>query len=58
MPWPWKVGLTILVVCLLASMAIATARLTTTPVEVLGDGWRGRPAEPLRGVNEGPPQRR
>ena len=41
MPWIWKVGMAILVVCLLASMAIAIVRLTTTPTEILGDGFRG-----------------
>ena len=34
----------ILVACLLASMAIALVRLTTTPTEILGDGFRGIPA--------------
>ncbi len=36
----------ILVACLLASMAIAIVRLTTTPTEILGDGFRGVPARP------------
>jgi hypothetical protein len=40
----WKVGLAILVVCLLASMVIAIVRLSTTPTEILGDGFRGLPA--------------
>ncbi len=44
MPMLWKVGLAILVACLLASMAIAAVRLTTTPTEILGDGFRGVPA--------------
>jgi hypothetical protein len=35
----------ILVVCLLASMAIAIVRLTTTPTEILGGGFRGLPPE-------------
>jgi hypothetical protein len=43
-PWIWKVGLVILVLCLVASMAIAIVRLTTTPTEILGDGFRGLPA--------------
>lgn len=43
MPWIWKLGMTILVVCLLASMVIAVVRLTTTPTEVLGGGFRGLP---------------
>ena len=42
----------ILVVCLLASMAIAIVRLSTTPTEILGDGFRGLPAEAMRGVND------
>lgn len=44
MPLLWKVGLAILVACLFASMAIAIVRLTTTPTEILGDGFRGMPA--------------
>jgi hypothetical protein len=31
----------ILAVCFIASIAIATVRLATTPTEVLGDGFRG-----------------
>jgi hypothetical protein len=34
----------VLVICLLASMAIAIVRLATTPTEILGDGFRGLPA--------------
>jgi hypothetical protein len=34
----------ILLACLLASMAIAIARLATTPTEIVGDGFRGLPA--------------
>ena len=45
MPWIWKAGMVVLVVCLVASMAIATVRLTTTPTEILGDGFRGLPAK-------------
>lgn len=44
MPGIWKVGMAILVVCLAASMVIATYRLITTPNEILGDGFRGLPA--------------
>lgn len=44
MPLLWKIGLAILVACLLASMAIAIVRLSTTPTEILGDGFRGLPA--------------
>jgi hypothetical protein len=43
MPMIWKVGMAILVACLVASMAIAIVRLTTTPTEILGDGFRGLP---------------
>jgi len=31
----------VLIVCLVASIAIAIVRLTTTPTEILGDGFRG-----------------
>ena len=43
----------VLVVCLLASMAIAIVRLATTPTEILGDGFRGLPAHarPTSGVS-------
>jgi hypothetical protein len=44
MPWLWKIGMVVLVVCLLASMVIAIIRLSTTPTEILGDGFRGLPA--------------
>jgi hypothetical protein len=43
-PLLWKVGLAVLVACLIASMAIAAVRLSTTPTEILGDGFRGLPA--------------
>jgi hypothetical protein len=33
----------VLVLCLLASMVIAVVRLSTTPTEILGDGFRGLP---------------
>ena len=45
MPWIWKAGMVVLILCLAASMAIAIVRLTTTPTEILGDGFRGLPAE-------------
>lgn len=45
MPWIWKAGMVVLIVCLLASMAIAIVRLATTPTEILGDGFRGLPAQ-------------
>lgn len=35
----------VLIACLLASMAIAVYRLATTPTEILGDGFRGLPAQ-------------
>jgi hypothetical protein len=43
MPTIWKAGMAVLIACLLASMAIAIARLATTPTEILGDGFRGLP---------------
>jgi hypothetical protein len=36
----------ILIVCLVASMAIAIVRLATTPTEILGAGFRGLPERP------------
>ena len=45
MPWLWKVGMVVLIVCLLASMAIAIVRLATTPVETIGAGFRDLPAK-------------
>jgi hypothetical protein len=33
--------MTVLVVCLAISMAVAIYRLATTPTEILGDGYRG-----------------
>lgn len=44
MPMLWKVGMAVLVACLIVSMTIAIVRLATTPTEVLGDGFRGLPA--------------
>ena len=44
MPTLWRVGMAVLVLCLIASMAIAIVRLATTPTEILGDGFRGLPA--------------
>jgi hypothetical protein len=38
----------VLVVCLAVSMVIAVYRLTTTPTEILGDGFRGLPAKQQR----------
>ena len=34
----------VLVLCLVASIAIAIVRLATTPTEILGGGFRGLPA--------------
>jgi hypothetical protein len=50
MPTMWKAGMVVLIVCLVASMAIAIFRLATTPTEILGDGFRGLPvhAQPRR----------
>ena len=45
MPWTWKAGMAVLVVCLLAAMAIGIVRLIETPSELLGDGFRGLPAK-------------
>ena len=48
MPRLWAISLAILLVCLLASMAIAIVRLATTPTEILGDGFRGLPTHAQR----------
>jgi hypothetical protein len=45
-PWIWKAGMLLLVLCLVASIAIAIVRLTTTPTEILGDGFHGLPERP------------
>jgi hypothetical protein len=45
-PWIWKAGMVLLIVCLVASMAIAIVRLATTPTEILGDGFRGLHEQP------------
>lgn len=45
MPFAWKASIVILVVCLLAAMVIGVVRLSTTPNEILGDGFRGLPAK-------------
>lgn len=44
MPMLWKAGMAILIVCLVASIAIAIVRLATTPTEILGDDFRAGPA--------------
>ncbi len=43
MPLTWKLGFVILIVCLVASMVIAAVRLSTTPEEIMGLGFRGLP---------------
>jgi hypothetical protein len=44
MPMLWKAGMAVLILCLVASMAIAVVRLATTPTEIIGDDFRGLPA--------------
>jgi hypothetical protein len=44
-PWIWKAGMVILIACLIASIGIAVWRLTTTPTEILGDGFHGLPVQ-------------
>lgn len=48
MPWIWKVGMVVLVVCLLASMVIAIVRLSTTPLETIGAGFRDLPPQQVK----------
>ena len=43
MPYLWKFGMVLLVVCLVASMVIAGIRLSTTPEEIMGDHFHGLP---------------
>jgi hypothetical protein len=50
-PFVWKASIVLLVVCLVAAMAIAIVRLVDTPTEILGDGFRGLPAQ----QHESPP---
>jgi hypothetical protein len=47
-PWIWKAGMAVLLVCLLLSIGIAVVRLATTPTEILGSGFRGLPAHERR----------
>jgi hypothetical protein len=44
-PWIWKAGMAVLILCLAAAMVIGIVRLITTPTEILGDGFRGLPAK-------------
>jgi len=57
MPGIWKVGMVVLIACLVASMAIAIYRLATTPTEILGDGFRGLPAQADHGAGSRPQRR-
>ncbi|HKZ15099.1 MAG TPA: hypothetical protein VJL81_14780 [Solirubrobacterales bacterium] len=43
MPYLWRIGMLVLIVCLVASMAIAVVRLSTTPEEIIGAGFHGLP---------------
>lgn len=43
MPYLWKFGMVLLVVCLVASMVIAAVRLSTTPEEIMGARFHGLP---------------
>ncbi|HXF32750.1 MAG TPA: hypothetical protein VN522_14655 [Solirubrobacterales bacterium] len=43
MPYLWRIGMVVLVVCLVASMVIAVIRLSTTPEQIIGDGFHGLP---------------
>lgn len=47
----------ILAACLIASMAIAIVRLTTTPQEILGDGFRGLPPRASHDIGSRPARR-
>jgi hypothetical protein len=42
-PLTWKLGFVVLIVCLVASMVIAAVRLSSTPEEIMGLGFRGLP---------------
>ena len=43
MPASWKIGFLVLILCLLASMVIAIARLSSPPEEIMGLGFHGLP---------------
>lgn len=43
MPATWRYLLIVIFAATLASIAIGTYRLATTPEEILGDGFRGLP---------------
>lgn len=57
MPMVWKVGMAILIACLVASMAIGIVRLATTPTEILGDDFRSVPAREQAQPETGSPSR-
>jgi hypothetical protein len=44
-PFVWKASIAILLTCLAAAMVIGIVRLVDTPTEILGDGFRGLPAQ-------------
>lgn len=59
MPAAWKIGMALLILCLVASIAIAAVRLATTPTEIIGNGFRGppqhhRPADQNARQRQGP----
>jgi len=43
MPVTWKILLVVIFVAVLASIAIGSYKLITTPVEILGAGFEGLP---------------
>jgi hypothetical protein len=43
-PYLWRIGMIVLLVCLVASMVIAVVRLSSTPEEIIGDRFHGLPA--------------
>ncbi len=43
MPYLWKFGMVLLVICLVASMVIAVVRLASTPEEIIGARFHGLP---------------
>jgi hypothetical protein len=42
-PYLWRIGMIVLIVCLVASMVIAVVRLSSTPEEIIGDRFHGLP---------------
>ena len=49
MPYLWKFGMVLLIVCLVASMVIAAVRLSSTPEEIMGDHFHGLPRAFIEG---------